>query len=110
MNFDSKDEDEISLSLGTGLGVLFFVVLLILLTGCASMGQPDAASIVRDNKNASIVCSHIVGVWGTADLIVVNQEAGVIKDGGISVGSNCQIQTQSTTPPRVVVPPKEPTK
>lgn len=76
------------------------ILLSILVVGCAAFGQPDAAQIVRDNKNAAVVCSSIVGPWGTSKLVVLNQDAGVIKDGGVSVDANCLVTTTSATPPR----------
>lgn len=82
------------------IGILACLAFAALVAGCAAWGQPDAATIVRDNKNAAVVCSSIVGPWGTSKLVVLNQDAGVIKDGGVSVDANCLVTTTSATPPR----------
>jgi hypothetical protein len=70
--------------------------------------MPDAANIARDNKNAAIVCSTYVGTGGTYKVVIVNQDAGVIRDGGITVNADCLVTTQTTTPPRLVKPAASP--
>jgi len=86
------------------------VVFAVGMSGCTSFGPPDVSQIAANNKNAAVVCTTYVGAGGTFKVVVVNQEAGVIKDGGITVNADCLVQTQSVAPPRAPVQPKEPAK
>ena len=82
----------------------FVVALLLLVTGCATspFGPPDLSQFTSSNaaKNAAVNCLNWNGTGGTLVWLQVNQEAGVIKDGGINVTRDCTVSTQSTTPPR----------
>jgi hypothetical protein len=97
--------------------LLLVLLLVIVLTSCAAF-QPSsdmsAAQITAatKDKNASVICSTIRGVWGSAELITITLDQNSIKDGGISADNKggCNAAITSAAPPKVPVAPKEPTK
>lgn len=78
------------------------LVALLFVTGCASspFGPPDLSQFTSSNsaKNAAVNCLNWNGTGGTLVWLQVNQEAGVIKDGGISVTRDCTVNTESKAP------------
>lgn len=97
--------------------VLFIILILMSwLTACGLM-QPtsdmSAAQITAatKDKNASVICSTIRGVWGSAELITITLDQNAIKDGGIVADNKggCNAAITSAAPPKVPVV-KEPAK
>lgn len=88
------------------------VLVVLGLSGCAGIsGGPnmnvDQLKAIAADKNASVVCSTIMGPWGTGKVVVVNLDQRVIDNGGVTVDSNCLvgITTQKAEPtPKPVVP------
>lgn len=99
--------------------MLKFIVLFaaMLVTGC-SMMQPSSdmsaaqISAATKDKNASVICSTIRGVWGSAELITITLDQNSIKDGGIVADNKggCNAAITSAAPPRAPVAPREPPK
>lgn len=94
--------------------LLFALLLLAQLAACAAF-QPSsdmsAAQITAatKDKNASVICSTIRGVWGSAELITITLDQNSIKDGGITADNKggCNAAITSAAPPKAV---KEPAK
>ena len=88
------------------------LLLVLLVTGCAGInGGPnmsvDQLKAVAADKNASVVCSTIMGPWGTGKVVIVTLDQRVIDTGGVSVDANCLV---GITTAKAVPVPKEPTK
>lgn len=96
---------------------LFALLFALLLASCGLM-QPtsdmSAAQITAatKDKNASVICSTIRGVWGSAELITITLDQNAIKDGGITADNKggCNAAITSAAPPRVLPVAKEPAK
>lgn len=84
------------------------IVLLVLLSGCGTMFGPPDLTKIADNpttKSAAASCAYWNGTGGQFKVVWINQEAGIIKDGGVVVTGDCQVSTNSVTPPRPAAPP-----
>ena len=86
------------------------LIVLSMVTGCASLApQPnmDVAQLkaAAADKNASVVCSTIMGPWGTGKVVIVNLDQRVIDTGGVTVDANCLIGITTT---KVLPPPRTP--
>lgn len=104
---------------------IFLLVLVGMVAGCqAFVPQPnmnaDQLKALASDKNASAICSTILGPWGTGKLVVVNLDETRI-NGTVVVNPDCTITATTTVPPpiprgstaavpSVVTPPAEPTK
>lgn len=95
--------------------ILLATLVLFALAGCASFMQPNAgmsaeqiSAAVKD-KSATVICSTLIGPYGTAKLVTINLDQNAIKDGGITVDGDrgCSATITSAAPPRppVVVSP-----
>jgi len=95
------------------------LTIAVLFAGCSAM-QPSSNMTAEQitaagkDKNAMVVCSKIVGMWGTAENITITLDQNSIKDGGITADNKggCNAAISSAAPPRpaVIVAPKEPAK
>lgn len=82
--------------------------LLLLVSGCAGFMQPNAGmnadqiTAAAKDKSASVICSTIIGAWGTAKLVTINLDQNSIKDGGVTVDGEkgCTASITSAAPPR----------
>lgn len=93
--------------------LVFCIVLLAALTGCASlipnqgydatMTANQLKAIVAD-KNAGVVCSQIPTPMGPAKVVIVNIDQRVIDNGGITAGADCTVTFTQQKPAPV---PKE---
>jgi len=67
----------------------------VLLAGCSTMQPqpPDLSSIQAavNNPNGSVICTTVIGPWGTAKIVAVTLDKGVVKTGGVSVDANCTV-------------------
>ena len=77
------------------------VMIVLSLTGCAGIsGGPnmnvDQLKAVAADKNASVVCSTIMGPWGTGKVVIVNLDQRVIDTGGVTVDANCLVGITTT--------------
>ncbi len=98
---------------------LMMLVAALALSACATMFQPStdmsAAQItaaVKD-KSATVICSTITSIYGTARLVTINLDQNSIKDGGITVDGEkgCAASITSVAPPKLPpapTPPKSP--
>ena len=80
---------------------LLMVPLLVILAGCGTLApQPDMSvaqlKAAAADKNASVVCSTIMGPWGTGKVVIVNLDQRVIDTGGVTVDANCLIGITTT--------------
>ena len=82
------------------------VLVVMLLSGCASMFQPDAAMSVDQmkalsaDKSASAVCSQIIGAWGTARVTSVNLDKSTFKVGGVVIKPDCSVELAANDQPQ----------
>ncbi len=94
--------------------VMIALVCTLALSGCAGInGGPqmnvDQLKAIAADKNASVVCSTIMGPWGTGKVVIVNLDQRVIADGGVSVDANCLVTMTNAIhdkPPTAVPSPK----
>ncbi len=96
---------------------MIVLCMLLLVTGCAGInGGPnmsvDQLKAIASDKNASVVCSTIMGPWGTGKVVVVNMDQRVIDNGGVTVDANCLvgITNAKAIPVPKPAPTPEPTK
>jgi hypothetical protein len=95
---------------------MFVITAIALLLSSCGMMQPtsdmSAAQITAatKDKNASVICSTIRGVWGSAELITITLDQNAIRDGGIAADNKggCNATIQSAAPPKTPIPVKEP--
>jgi hypothetical protein len=76
----------------TGLAIWLLVAML--LSGCAAMWQPkmDAEQLkaVAADKNAGMTCATVTGMYGTVKIVTVNMDKSVIANGAVTVdGEKC---------------------
>lgn len=76
-----------------------------LVAGCAAMsGGPhmsvDELKAMAQDKNAGVICSTIMGPWGTGKVVAINLDQGVVRNGSISVDANCLVGITNTAPPK----------
>lgn len=96
---------------------VWLALVLLTVSGCAAF-QPSSdmsaaqISAATKDKNASVICSTIRGVWGSAELITITLDQNSIKDGGITADNKggCNAAITSAAPPKVPVVAKEPAK
>jgi uncharacterized protein YceK len=92
------------------------LIVVALLTGCASLMQPSSnlsaeqITAATKDKSATVTCSTIIGAWGTAKLVTISLDQNAIKDGGVTVDGEkgCTANITSMAPPRA--PPATPPK
>lgn len=98
---------------------MLLLCTLLLVTGCAGInGGPnmsvDQLKAIASDKNASVVCSTIMGPWGTGKVVVVNMDQKVIDNGGVNVDANCLVGITNVkaapAPKPVVTPAADPSK
>lgn len=88
------------------------VVVAVVVSGCQSYGGMSAEQITAasKDKSASCVYAKIIGVWGTAETMVVGYDQKTVFNGGIQIGDKCSSLTATDTKPGqptpVVVVPK----
>lgn len=80
-------------------------IVALFLVGCASfVPQPnmnaDQLKALASDKNASAICSTILGPWGTGKLVVVNLDETRI-NGTVIVNPDCTITATTTVPPPI---------
>ncbi len=78
------------------VAMMCLILLLGLASGCAAMsGGPnmsvDQLKAIAADKNANVTCSTINGMWGAGKVVVVNMDAGVVRNGQVSVDANCLV-------------------
>jgi len=83
--------------------VLIVLALAATMSGCAPMFNqsmsPDQIKAAVSDRNASVVCAHVIGPWGSADTIVVNLDETAAVNGSVSVGEKCSAVTAGTVKP-----------
>jgi len=83
---------------------LLAVAVAVLLSGCATWMQPDPGltpdqlKAISADKNASAVCSQVIGAWGTARIVSVNLDKTVFKTGQVQVDTDCKVNVMSNDP------------
>lgn len=83
-----------------------YMVVVLLLSGCASMAGPNSMSAdqlkqIAADKNASAVCSQVSGMWGTGRVVSVNIDKGSIANGDVTVDDKCTVTIHNTVPVKV---------
>lgn len=84
------------------------LILVVLLSGCASMMQPSSSmsaeqiAAATKDKSATVVCSTVIGAWGTVKLVTISLDQNAIKDGGVAVDGEkgCTANITSMAPPK----------
>ncbi len=77
----------------------WIVVAAMLISGCtAMMPQPDvqsattaASQAAAANPNGSIVCTQVIGPWGTGKVVVVSLDKGTQPKGALAVDDACKV-------------------
>lgn len=83
--------------------------LLLLVAGCAGInGGPnmnvDQLKAISADKNASVICTRIMGPWGTGVVVAVNLDQRVVQDGSVTTdGATCNTTISNTIHDKPVV-------
>lgn len=84
-------------------------IVLLMVSGCAAMGggpnmNVDQLRAIASDKNASVICSTILGPFGTGKVVVVNLDQRVIMDGSVATDENCKVTITNQIHDKPMVP------
>ncbi len=85
---------------------MLFVLLLLALPGCTSLGAPnltaDQLNAMAKDKNFTAFCLTGAGPTGTGKAVYANVDKSVVVNGAITVAPDCSITMSNEATPKAV--------
>jgi hypothetical protein len=91
----------------------YLLLVVLLLAGCAGLQSnpnlsADQLKAMASDKNATVLCSKVVGAFGTVKTVYVVLDQRVISDGTVTTDDECKVGITNLVPQKPAAAPVTP--